>query len=274
MKSIILLTGILTCLAFSACNGGSSDGGLLDNSGESKVYLVEANVVSDNCGERVAPVRQFFTLEGSTLDTSIIKLGIQEIDGVLQGGFSESNGDCAREYDIAWTGAEISLFSRSVCGSFTCETKWQGTATESSQLEKDSENSINQKVRGENCNGNVPLSLGYRPSSFECNGNASLLLRGDALRSNYSVVVRRDGQFNDRDPGNPTCGTNFCSPYKTQKRIELPEYQVNCLGDSGYSANYIPVKRISIKFSALVTNPNDISQFEQYCLNNPQQSFN
>lgn len=129
------------------------------------------------------------------------------------------------------------------------------------------------KVRGESCNPNVPSTVGYRPSLFECNGNAAVLLRG-SQRNNYSVVVRRDGQFNDRDPNNPTCGTNRCSPYKTQKKIELPEYQVNCLGDSGYSANFVPVNRISIKYTAVVTNANDTSQFEQYCLNNVQGSFN
>ncbi len=127
-------------------------------------------------------------------------------------------------------------------------------------------------VNGENCIPPIP-QVGYRPSLYECNGNAAVLLR-DQLRNNYSVVVRRNGQFNDRDPKNPSCGTNRCSPYKTQKRIELPEYQVNCLGGSGYSAEFSDVRRISIKFEALVTNPKDPNQFEQYCLDNKQADLN
>jgi hypothetical protein len=128
------------------------------------------------------------------------------------------------------------------------------------------------RVRGENC---IPpiSSVGYRPSLYECNGNAAVLLRG-SLRNNYSVVVRTNGQGNDRDPLNPGCGTNRCSPYKTQKRIELPDYQVNCLGASGYSDYYVGVKRISIKFTAKVTNANDPSQFEQYCLDNKRADLN
>ena len=127
-------------------------------------------------------------------------------------------------------------------------------------------------VNGERC---VPATsdVGYRPSLFECNGNAAILLRGK-LRNNYSVVVRTIGQFNDRDPKNPSCGTNRCSPYKTQKRIELPEYQVNCLGDSGFSDYFNTVTRISIKFTALVSNPTDSSQFEQYCLDDKQSALN
>lgn len=121
-----------------------------------------------------------------------------------------------------------------------------------------------QAVNGENCIPPTP-DVGYRPSTFECNGNAAVLFR-NGLRNNYSVVVRANGQFNDRDPANPSCGTNRCSPYKTQKRIELPEYQVNCLGDSGYSGNFTRVKRISVKFTASVTNPRDAGQFQQYCL--------
>ena len=127
-------------------------------------------------------------------------------------------------------------------------------------------------VNGENC---IPPvgDVGYRPSLFECNGNAAVLFRG-TLRNNYSVVVRTNGQYNDRDPLNPGCGTNRCSPFKTQKRIELPEYQVNCLGDSGYSGYFQRVKRISVKFTALVTNARDERQFQQYCLDDVTSNLN
>ena len=128
------------------------------------------------------------------------------------------------------------------------------------------------RVNGENCIPPIP-QVGYRPSLFECNGNAAVLLRG-SLREAFSVVVRRNGAFNDRDPNNTACGTNRCSPFKVQKKIELPEYQINCLGETGYSANYAQVRRISIKFVATVTNPRDPRQFEQYCLDSRTTDLN
>ena len=130
-----------------------------------------------------------------------------------------------------------------------------------------------QAVTGEACISPVPPEIGYRPSLFECNGNAAILLRG-SYRNAYSVVVRRNGQFNDRDPNNTSCSSARCSPYKVQKKIELPEYQVNCLGGSGYSDQYIDVKRISIKFRADVTNGKDETQFNQWCLDDKHSNLN
>lgn len=128
------------------------------------------------------------------------------------------------------------------------------------------------RVRGETCKQQVPAEIKYRPSLFECNGNAAVLLAG-RYRNAYSVVLRRNGQFNDRDPNNTSCGSNRCSPYKVQKRIEIAEHQINCLGDTGYSAKMQLANRISIKYSALVTNANDESQFDQFCLPSTAQSF-
>ena len=128
-------------------------------------------------------------------------------------------------------------------------------------------------VTGEACHEDVPSQIGYRPSLFECNGNAAILLRG-SYRNAYSVVVRRNGQFNDRDPNNTSCATNQCSPYKVQKKIELPEYQVNCLGGSGFSDQYQDVRRISIKFRADVTNGKDETQFNQWCLHDKKSNLN
>lgn len=133
--------------------------------------------------------------------------------------------------------------------------------------------SLARAVTGEACISPVPVEIGYRPSLFECNGNAAILLRG-SYRNAYSVVVRRNGQFNDRDPLNPSCTTNRCSPFKVQKKIELPEYQINCLGGSGYSDQYQEVKRISIKFRADVTDGKDESQFNQWCLPNKKADLN
>ncbi len=130
------------------------------------------------------------------------------------------------------------------------------------------------KVTGDNCLP-MPSDVGYRPSLFECNGAAAVLTRG-SQRNNYSIVVRRGPniQYNDRDPNNTSCGTNRCSPYKTQRRIELPEFQVNCLGDSGFSPTFDTVQRVSIKYTAAVTNAQDSRQFQQYCLTDKKKSIN
>lgn len=127
-------------------------------------------------------------------------------------------------------------------------------------------------VNGHNCVPPVP-DVGYRSSLYECNGNAAIILRG-SQRGAYSVVVRRQGQFNDRDPANPSCGSNRCSPYKTQKKIEFAEYQVNCLGASGHSSSYAEVSRISIKYAPGVEDPTDPRQFQQYCIANTHEDFN
>lgn len=128
-------------------------------------------------------------------------------------------------------------------------------------------------VNGDRCV-TAPADVGYRPSLFECNGNAAVLLR-NSLRSAFSVVVRRNNaEFNDRDPDNVGCGLASCSPYKTQETQDYPEFQVRCLGGSGFSEKFATVVRISVKFGALVTNPADESQFQQYCIPDVTQSFN
>ncbi len=126
---------------------------------------------------------------------------------------------------------------------------------------------------GENCINPPPQEIGYRPSLFECNGNAAVLFRG-SFRSAYSVVLRRNGAKNDRDRFNPNCSLASCSPFKVQKKIELPDQQVNCLGDTGFSSEMALANRISIKFSADITNARDPSQFEQYCLFDKDKSLN
>lgn len=258
----------------SGSGGGTSGGTTVGGTGEP--LLVQAGVTSDTCGERLSDVTQVFRLNGTTLDTSIVSFAMTDVGGSLRGGFSESNGDCVRTYQVtmASTGAStysVGLSSESSCGSVHCKTTWQGTAAPTVEERAAEDGSFTEKVNGERCNPNVPNETGYRPSLFECNGNAAVLFQS-YLRNNYSVVVRRNGAFNDRDPNNPTCGTNRCSPYKTQKRMELSEYQVNCLGASGFSDYYTGVNRISVKFGALVTNPQDTSQFEQWCIS-PTQSL-
>ena len=146
-----------------------------------------------------------------------------------------------------------------------------GSAVTSTAIAQDG---VSPKVTGDDCIPPVP-EIGYRPSLFECNGAAAILLRGH-LRDSYSVVVRRGNhaQFNDRDPNNTGCALAECSPYKVQKKIELPEYRISCLGDSGYSDSFATVTRISVKFSAAVSDSLDPSQFQQYCIANTQQGFN
>jgi len=265
-------------LGGGSSDGGSSDGGSVDVPSDgglqgTRSYLVEAPVASDSCGERVSAVNQTFTVSdsgsGVIVDTSLVKVAGTEVNGTISAGFSESNGSCSREYkmnidDVNSSAPLATLTAKTTCGGTVCSTVWRGSASEVSSKEAVVSADVVEKVRGDECNPNIPQTLGYRPSLFECNGNSALLLSG-SLRNNYSIVFRRDGQFNDRDPKNPTCGSNRCSPFKTQKRIELPDYQVNCMGDTGFSANYSQVIKLSIKFSAAITNANDTSQFEQYC---------
>lgn len=263
-------------LLAAGCGGG---GGGSSNSGSvsGKILHVVAPVVSDSCGERVDTVNQQFVIGDNVIDTSIVKMTAESQGGNVLGTFQEVNGECVRDYTIQIDGynsdaPHVVLTSQSACGLTTCQTVWEGTANEDTTL-RDVSSDVEFRINGERCNANVPTDVKYRPSSFECNGNAAVLLGGNQ-RDNYSVVVRRDGQYNDRDPENPSCGTNRCSPYKTQKKMELAEYQVNCLGGSGFSAKYDGVKRISIKYVALVTNPGDTRQFEQYCINNVEANLN
>lgn len=267
-----IVTYLAGVLVIGCGGGGGGDGSDNVDLALGRAFTVIAPVVNDTCGERLSAVQQRFILQqtdqGVFVDTSLVKVELVQNETGYEGGFAESNGDCAREYSIHWSDIEalqpeVTLKSRSTCSAQTCETSWKGIATPEDSADRDNETF--ERVRGENCNPNVPTSVGFRASCFECNGNAAVLLSAE-IRKNHSVVVRRDGQFNDRDPANPSCDTNRCSPYKTQKRLELPAYQVNCLGDSGFSANFALVNRISIKFVASVTDANDTRQFEQYCL--------
>ncbi len=279
MKKMSLICACVSLLSLNAC-GGSGGGDGAPAAGAGDVFLVEATVSRDSCGERLANVRQNFTFEenadgGTVINTSLVRIPVADLNGSLEGAFIEGAGDCTRQYAVKLTGIDAgaglaTLTSTTTCPASACETEWVGTITEQATS---AIRSLDGRVRGENCNANVPTDVGYRASLFECNGAAAVLLR-NGQRNNHSVVVRRDGEFNDRDPRNPSCGTNRCSPYKTQKRIELPEYQTNCLGDSGFSADYAPVNRISIKYTAKVTNANDTNQFEQYCLNSTQVNSN
>ncbi len=292
--SILVLIALFSMLLLAGCSsgggGGDDDTDVPDDSGDSDgdsdggvsngeltgSWDVSAPVTLDGCGERISNVTQTFEVSDSggalLVDSHIVEVAGTETGDGFTAGFSETNGSCSRDYQLTFSGvgdtsALVNLSARSNCGGTICENTWAGVATKAVSTAR-----LETKVRGSNCVP-APPEIGYRPSVYECNGNAAILLRG-TYRSAYSVVVRRNGQFNDRDPANPSCGTNRCSPFKVQKRIELPEYQVNCLGETGFSANYAEVTRISVKFTALITNADDESQFQQYCLDSRTTDMN
>ncbi len=131
------------------------------------------------------------------LDTSLFTVPMSSDGGTISAFYSDTNGECKRDYTVTLDGADgptgqAQLTSRTVCGSVSCETRWVVTFSETNEPKVAS--SV-LKVRGESCNPVVPPTVGYRPSAYECNGAAAVLLAGD-LRDNYSVVVRRNGKFN------------------------------------------------------------------------------
>jgi hypothetical protein len=260
------------------CGGGGGGGGTGGSSEGSAgtVYRVSAPVTFDNCGERIAAVSQEFTFVETNgqraIDTTVTVVPVTESGEGTTFSYSEQNGSCVRTYtgifkDLSETGANVSLKSETKCADTTCRSEWEGTATVGSQQNREGLNNQTPRVSGERC---VPPTddLFYRPSAFECNGNAFVGMITDRFRRAYSVVLRANGFRNDRDPNNPECGLAECSPYKTQKVIELPQHQIRCLGDNGFTALMRRAQRISIKFIATLTEADkqDPLKFEQYCL--------
>ncbi len=292
MKKLSLTIQIASASLFSACGGGGGGGESPDaGSSSGKVWKVTATVASDTCGERINTVNQDFIVNGSgsnlIIDTTLTKtVGVESADGFTF-SYQERNGACVRTYSGVFSNvtdatATVQLSSQSSCNAAQCSSAWIGSAVAgelgspkfSSDLGAEPESPV-EKVRGENC---VPPTsdLLYRPSAFECNGAAWVGLITPRFRAAYSVVLRANGFRNDRDPNNPECGLASCSPYKTQKTIELPEYQVRCLGSNGYDAVMRRAKRISIKFTAALEESDKLNplKFEQYCLDNTGQPLN
>lgn len=120
------------------------------------------------------------------------------------------------------------------------------------------------------CMQRVPPTVKYRPSLPQCGGKAAVILSGKYLRA-FSVVVR-DHKGNDRDPLNPECAENLCSPFKEHHRLRLSGANVHCLGASGDSQVYKTVRRVTIK----KTNPvRDIYRdIDRFCLKNGSSSLN
>jgi hypothetical protein len=97
------------------------------------VYLAEASVTRDSCGERLANVRQTFSVGSDrTLDTSLVTFPLTEVEGTLSGSFAEQNGGCSRVYEATLANlgdadAPVTLRFTSNCGEKSCSTEWQGT---------------------------------------------------------------------------------------------------------------------------------------------------
>lgn len=259
----------IICLTIlTACGSGGNTGSNPSN-GKINSYLVNASVSQNGCGGRISDVQQSFNFTEGQVDTGLFQVVTSRSGNAVDVIYSYQ-GACLNTYEASFqdtTAPEtpVTLKRKAQCGPKTCENIWIGKATASS-ISKEAEV---EKVNGERCNPMVPKEVGYRPSQFECDGDSAILLSG-GQRSAFSVVVRTLGTFNDRDPANPSCATNVCSPFKTQSTIDLPAFKVFCLGGSGFSSNFSKVTRISIKYSATVTDPMDTKQFEQYCLNTKQ----
>ncbi len=281
--------GSTMVLALTSCGGGGGDsdtggGGGGTDVGETSVWRVEANVSADGCRERISNVNQTFAVTRNADDTVTVNDALVSLTGPATEdgftvGFNSASGECVREYETRFSGvtdttALVNLTAKTTCGANVCINQWAGTATNvtaPAAAGKDEEE-FDAKVSGENCVPPIP-QVGFRPSLYQCFGNAAVLAR-DFVRGNYSIVLRRNGEFNDRDPQNTGCGASSCSPYKTQQKIELPEYQVNCMGETGFGPKLSLARRISVKFTAQIENKNDPRQFEQYCLNSTTTNLN
>lgn len=245
-----------------------------------RILHVRAPVSSDSCNERISSVDQQFVVNtgasGATIDTSLVTVPAVVSNDTVTAKFSDTNGECTRTYSIQFDAVSGStttatLAFESTCGSRTCKSTWEGPVSEDTTL-RSLQDTETLRASESVCNPNVPQDVHYRPSLFECSGNAAVLMSGNQ-RHNYSIVLRRNGQANDRDPKNIGCSDARCSPYKTQRKMEIPAYQVNCLGDNGFSEYFTLPNRISIKYTAKITNVNDPHQFEQYCLNSRERNL-
>lgn len=112
-------------------SGGSSSGGAGLSGGNS--WKITAAVAQDGCRERIADVNQTFTIDGDTIATGAVTITGSSSGGAFSAGFSESNGDCDRSYqieisDINSSTSEVSLSAQASCGGAVCENKWIGTA--------------------------------------------------------------------------------------------------------------------------------------------------
>lgn len=119
------------------------------------------------------------------------------------------------------------------------------------------------------CSNIVPEGVSFLPSVDECGGKAAVAVYGK-FKNSYSVVVR-DCNNDDRDPcnkGASSCGSNFSSPYKSQKIVPVKLQKVGsnrlqagrlfCLKERGDSAVYKLVRRITIKLVNPVRRPADL----------------
>ena len=126
----IVISAIAACGGGGGGGDGSSGGGNAGVSGTN--WVTHADVVQNNCNERIAAVDQTFTVGSSTVYTGIVSAPSTNNDGTIEFGYEESNGDCTRTYtgQISPSGssADVSLSAKSNCAGVICENKWAGVA--------------------------------------------------------------------------------------------------------------------------------------------------
>ena len=148
MIKLINFIALALLITVSACGGGGGDYSFGPDSGSSdsgangdtsptlsggSTWKVTAEVAQDGCGERIAAVEQTFTIDGDVIDTGLITLTGTNTAGAFSAGFSESNGECERSYqieisDLNASNGDVSLSTQSNCGGTICENKWIGSA--------------------------------------------------------------------------------------------------------------------------------------------------
>ena len=148
MKKIIVWPVLASLLLLNSCGGGGGDVAFGPDSGSSSgaaggdttsalnggsSWRITAAVAQDGCGERIAAVEQTFIIDGDAVDTGIITLTGSNNAGAFSAGFSESNGECERSYqleisDLSSSSSAVTLSAQSNCAGSICENKWIGTA--------------------------------------------------------------------------------------------------------------------------------------------------
>ena len=150
---LIAVTIFITALMLGCSSGGggnddSNDGsqsGGDENTGDGSGggitgttrWAVQAPIIQDGCGFRIAAVTQTFTVTGDgsaiTVDDGLVSLTGSETSDGFTTGFDETNGSCTRHYEAHFSNvtgatASVALSSLSTCDGAPCENKWAGSA--------------------------------------------------------------------------------------------------------------------------------------------------
>lgn len=148
MKKLPAYLAFAFIFSLASCGGGGGDisfgPGSGSNAGDSggvsggtvsggSTLRVSAAVAQTSCTERISNVDQTFKVDGNLIDTGIVTLNGTRSGSTLSAGFSESNGDCVRTYQIEIADAnssnsDVTLSAHSNCAGSECETQWLGSA--------------------------------------------------------------------------------------------------------------------------------------------------